>query len=85
MWIPILILQPTMSHMKKLFVENALQVFEENIKFEHIVLAFNLIKKDPATKRALKTKLYFKSFEKYLRQIVCAFCNFDFQEIFHVI
>ena len=33
-------------------------------------MVFNLSKEDPATRRALKTKLSFKSFGKYLRQIV---------------
>ena len=34
-------------------------------------MVFNLSKKDPATRHVLKTKLSFKSFWKYLRQIVC--------------
>ena len=34
-------------------------------------MVFSLSKKVPATARALKTKLSFKSFGKYLRQIVC--------------
>ena len=34
-------------------------------------MVFNLSKKDPATRYVLKTKLSFKSFRKYLRQIVC--------------
>ena len=42
----------------------------KNIKFEtHMV--FNLSNKDPITTRALKTKLSFKSFGKYLRKITC--------------
>ena len=34
-------------------------------------MVFNLSKKDPATKHVLKTKLSFKSFRKYLRQVAC--------------
>ena len=34
-------------------------------------MVFNLSKKDPATRHVLKTKLSFKSFWKYLREIVC--------------
>ena len=34
-------------------------------------MVFSLNKKDPATRRALKTKLSFKSFGKYHRQIAC--------------
>ena len=34
-------------------------------------MVFNLSKKDPATGHVLRTKLSFKSFQKYLRQIVC--------------
>ena len=34
-------------------------------------MVFNLSKKDPATKHVLKTKLSFKRFWKYLRQMVC--------------
>ena len=34
-------------------------------------MVFNLSKKDPATRRSLKTKLSFKSFGEYLRQIAC--------------
>ena len=34
-------------------------------------MVFNLSKKDPATRHVLRTKLAFKSFWKYLRQIVC--------------
>ena len=37
-----------------------------------MAMAFNLSKKDPATRHAQKTKLSFKSLGKHLKKIVCA-------------
>ena len=41
------------------------------LSLKRIGMVFNLSKKDPATRRALKTKLSVKSFGKFLRQRVC--------------
>ena len=54
-----------------MFVDVARQVIVENIKFEYIVMVFNLSKKDSTTGRALKTKLFFNSFGRYFSQIAC--------------
>ena len=48
------------------------QVIVENIESETHSYGLQYCKKDHDSRHALKTKLYFKSFWKYLRQIFCA-------------
>ena len=56
---------------KNKIVEVGYNVVGKILSFKHIVMVFNLSKKDPTTRHALKTKLSFKSFGKYLRKMVC--------------